>query len=115
MPYRAPRICACGIKVAFGNRCACQIRKAAARKARHDRNRASASARGYDGAWRRARAEYLRANPTCRRCGAPATVVDHIEPHKGNRALFWNRANWQPLCDHCHNRAKQAEEKRAGA
>ena len=37
-------------------------------------------------------------------------LVDHIMPHKGNMALFWNRANWQPLCNHCHSQAKQAQE-----
>ncbi|TPW30330.1 HNH endonuclease, partial [Martelella alba] len=46
-----------------------------------------------------------------RRCGAPAVVVDHIRPHRGNDDLFWDRANWQPLCRHCHNSAKQAEER----
>lgn len=32
-----------------------------------------------------------------------ATVVDHITPHKGDKALFWQRANWQPLCKRCHD------------
>ncbi|MGJ3264872.1 MAG: HNH endonuclease signature motif containing protein [Salinarimonas sp.] len=114
MPTRAPHLCPCGHAVAFGERCTCQKRQDAARKARADRTRPNASERGYDAAWRKARAEFLRANPTCRRpgCGEPANVVDHIEPHRGNRALFWNRANWQPLCASCHSGAKQAEERR---
>jgi 5-methylcytosine-specific restriction endonuclease McrA len=85
------------------------------RKTRHDRNRPSASARGYDHSWRQARAQFLASNPTCRKCGThPATVVDHIMPHKGNKALFWNRANWQPLCVRCHSSLKQSEERRSG-
>ncbi|WP_223866012.1 HNH endonuclease [Salipiger aestuarii] len=43
-------------------------------------------------------------------CGAPATVVDHIQPHKGDKALFWDRNNWQPICKHCHDRCKQLNE-----
>ena len=41
----------------------------------------------------------------------PATVVDHIVPHKGDMALFWDKSNWQGLCAHCHNSHKQRREK----
>ncbi|ORE90148.1 HNH endonuclease [Aurantimonas sp. 22II-16-19i] len=111
MPHKPARLCACGYKVAADVLCACQTKRARERKARFDARRPSSSERGYDRAWQRASAEYRRANPTCRRCGAPATLVDHIEPHRGNMRLFWNRANWQPLCTACHSGAKQAEEK----
>lgn len=40
-----------------------------------------------------------------------ATVVDHITPHRGDKALFWDSANWQSLCAECHSRFKQIEEK----
>jgi 5-methylcytosine-specific restriction endonuclease McrA len=40
-----------------------------------------------------------------------ATVVDHITPHKGDAALFWDPANWQPLCKRCHDSTKQRLEK----
>jgi 5-methylcytosine-specific restriction protein A len=39
----------------------------------------------------------------------PAAVVDHITPHGGDEALFWDRDNWQPLCKPCHD-AKTARE-----
>ncbi|WP_317617964.1 HNH endonuclease [Rhodobacter capsulatus] len=42
-----------------------------------------------------------------------ASVVDHITPHRGNKALFWDRYNWQALCKPCHDRVKQRQE-RAG-
>ena len=112
MATAAPHICGCGHVVAHGERCACQRRRDTERKARHDAARPSASARGYDRTWRQARADYLMRNPTCRKCAAPATVVDHIQPHKGNMALFWNPANWQPLCVSCHSRIKQSEDRR---
>jgi len=115
MPFAPPRICPCGHKTPHGALCACQERRQRDRKARFDRTRPSARARGYDARWDAEREEFLALNPTCRRCPAPATVVDHVMAHRGNQALFWNRANWQSLCAPCHNRSKQAEEHRKGA
>lgn len=112
MPMRAPRLCRCGNRVAIGARCPCEQREDRARKARFDATRPSSSARGYDRAWERARAEFLRAHRYCRRCGKAAGVVDHIVPHKGDQALFWDRTNWQALCVRCHSGAKQSEERR---
>lgn len=54
---------------------------------------------------------------TCRRCGmtydSPALVADHIQPHRGDRELFFARSNLQCLCATCHNRDKQREERAA--
>ena len=41
-----------------------------------------------------------------------ATVVDHIKPHRGDRRLFWDSDNWQPLCAPHHSSTKQREEHR---
>ncbi|MCB1928276.1 MAG: HNH endonuclease [Rhodocyclaceae bacterium] len=70
----------------------------------------------YGQRWRKARREHLRAHPLCIFCQqqghtTPATVVDHITPHRGDMKLFWNRRNWQSLCETCHNAAKQALER----
>lgn len=78
--------------------------------------RGSASSRGYGARWRRARAAFLAEHPLCadhqaRGLVAAATVVDHIVPHRGDQALFWDRANWQPLCKGCHDSQKQSIEK----
>ncbi len=69
--------------------------------------------RGYTGAWRKARAAYLRAHPLCEcdECKAlgrvlPATVVDHIKPHRGDMSLFWDRTNWQAMSKPCHDRKR---------
>ena len=112
MPRKPPRLCACGYRVAAGMQCPCERKSAAERKARFDRKRPGSSARGYTGAWARARAAFLRRNPACAMCAAPATTVDHITPHRGDAARFWDRANWQPLCTRCHNSAKQRAERR---
>jgi 5-methylcytosine-specific restriction protein A len=52
---------------------------------------------------------FLEQYPLCRRCESlgivtAATVVDHVIPHKGDQVKFWDRGNWQPLCEACHNR-----------
>lgn len=112
MPYRAPRLCRCGNVVPNGVLCACQVQANRDRRARHDRHRPSARARGYNHEWRKARTAYLAMHLRCVRCGKPATVVDHITPHKGNDRLFWDRTNWQPLCASCHSKHKQREERR---
>ena len=73
-----------------------------------DRLRGNATKRGYDAKWRRARKLFLQRHPLCANCLSqgivtPATVVDHIVPHRGDRALFWDENNWQPLCKNCHD------------
>jgi 5-methylcytosine-specific restriction endonuclease McrA len=112
MPFKAPHICSCGKIVAADVRCECQRAGDAARKARFDRTRPSARARGYDAEWQRERAIFLSADPICRGCGAPANTVDHVIPHKGDKRLFWDRSNWQPLCTTCHNRHKQRADRK---
>lgn len=112
MPMKAPRICSCGKVVPAGVQCSCQKAQDKARKAAHDKRRPSARERGYTAEWDKARAEYLLAYPSCKRCGARATLVDHVTPHKGNQTLFWDRRNWQALCTPCHSGAKQSEERR---
>lgn len=71
--------------------------------------------RGYGYRWQKAREQYLLANPLCVYCArqgrtAAASVVDHIEPHRGDQNLFWDQSNWQALCKLCHDSVKQAEE-----
>ena len=82
-------------------------------------SRSNAHDRGYTGAWRRARLAYLNTHPLCVYCQqagriTAATVVDHIQPHRGDKVLFWARANWQALCQPCHDRHK-AKLERSGA
>lgn len=84
---------------------------------RTEERRGSAHDRGYGARWRRARAAYLRQHPLCVCCRAngrivAATLVDHVEPHRGDMAKFWNSSNWQALDDNCHNRIKAVLEQR---
>ena len=65
--------------------------------------------------WRRhLRPRQLLQEPWCRICAAQgrrvrATVVDHIQPHRGDRALFLDPGNLQSLCKNCHDRKTALE------
>jgi len=77
----------------------------------------SAAHRGYGSKWQKASKRFLEAHPLCVRCMADgqyvrATVVDHIVPHRGDMRLFWDEANWQPLCKPCHDRKTGEEDSR---
>lgn len=41
-----------------------------------------------------------------------AAVVDHIRPHRGNPALFWDERNLRAVCKQWHDSEKQRLEKR---
>ena len=74
-----------------------------------DRLRGGAAARGYDSRWQKARDLFLKQHPLCAFCQAegkivPATVVDHIIPHRGDQTLFWDQSNWEALCKDCHDK-----------
>jgi 5-methylcytosine-specific restriction protein A len=63
--------------------------------------------------WRRLRAQVLADEPLCVDSAArgvlePSTTADHITPHRGDVALFWDRGNLQALCHACHSRKTQA-------
>lgn len=68
----------------------------------------------YGHAWRKRRARQLQLHPLCRMCldvdarATPATVADHIFPHRGDPVLF--AGPLQSLCASCHNSRKQALE-----
>lgn len=54
-------------------------------------------------------------HPLCRICElagrvTPASVVDHITPHKGDASLMWGQSNWQALCKPCHDHKTATED-----
>lgn len=79
-------------------------------------SRPSAHQRGYTKDWSRAAKVYLAENPLCLHCYklgrfTAATQVDHIRPHKGDKELFWDVHNWQPLCHSCHSVKTNTQDK----
>lgn len=81
----------------------------------HAGDRASAFERGYSRRWQMVRKQFLVKHPLCALCEqsgklTSATVVDHIQPHRGDEALFWDERNWQPLCKKCHDRKTRTLE-----
>ncbi len=97
---------ACGKLVPKGK---CDCGKAKANLVPPTLKRESATKRGYNHNWQKARLAFLQKHPLCCMCEqegmvTPATVVDHIKPHKGDQELFWDRSNWQPVCRTHHNK-----------
>lgn len=71
--------------------------------------------RMYSWNWRKYSQNYIKAHPLCRICLEdgkiiPATEVDHIIPHKGDKDLFWAEDNHQALCKPCHSRKTVLED-----
>ena len=83
------------------------------------RTQRPASIRGYGKRWQEVSRGHLRKYPRCgdrppsapatlhSRCKAerrivPATVTDHIVPHRGDYTLMWAESNRQSLCASCH-------------
>lgn len=67
--------------------------------------------------WRKASRDYRRSHPVCELCRDEGRVslaqcVDHIEPHYGDPAKFWDVNNWQSACKPCHSRKTWQEMKR---
>lgn len=57
----------------------------------------------------------LNQEPLCRLClksgkETPSTVADHIEPHKNDLKLFYDRENLQGVCASCHSGIKRVSE-----
>lgn len=71
--------------------------------------------------WQRLRwCVLVRDGFACGKCGVIETetrklVADHVRPHRGDEALFWDEGNLQTLCAPCHGSAKQREEVRGKA
>ena len=78
--------------------------------------RPTAARRGYDARWHPAIAAYKDIHPWCIGCWVigvrrETEVVDHVVPHRGDPALFWCEANWQPSCAWHHGAIKPALER----
>lgn len=116
MPARAPHPCAAPSCPALTHARYCPTHAQRAQQVgrMQDRARGTAAARGYNSRWQRYRLVYLAAHPLCATCAhrdrvTAATVVDHIQPHRGDHKLFWGPANHQALCQPCHH-TKTARE-----
>lgn len=104
MPNRAPRECnesGCR-ELVVGSYC--PKHEAKARKARDeyfDAKRGTAAQRGYDARWRRIRAAFLKAHPSCSRCPNPSAEAHHrVELRKGGTNEW---SNLEALCKPCHS------------
>lgn len=76
--------------------------------------RPPSSQRGYSGEWRKVRAVKLDRDPSCERCGAPATDVDHDPPLADLVAAGVadpHADRWlHSLCHSCHSRKTATQD-----
>lgn len=89
-------------------------------KGRCDKHRSEAEAkrgnstqRGYDSAWRKTRAEYLRVHPFCQDeagCIEPATDVHHIDGLGPRGPLGHDFDNLMALCHAHHSQITSREQ-----
>ena len=92
--------------------------KAKAAKVREQRRLERAgnnNERGYTYRWYKLRNRFIAQHPYCEECMKQgkivmATDVDHITPHKGDRALLFDEKNLQSLCHACHSRKTARED-----
>ena len=117
MPKAAKRMCAqpgCAAVVSEGQYCpwhyhltqVMEMGNIKNNSKKFDRYKRGPAEPGNRARWRRARPPILLERPLCASCQAAghtvsATVVDHVLPHGGDDAMFWDVSNWQPLCHDC--------------
>jgi 5-methylcytosine-specific restriction protein A len=83
---------------------------------RYDRERGTATERGYNSRWTRYSILYRKKNPLCVECLKEDLIVgsqhtDHIIAVTGpNDPLFWEPTNHQALCQPCHSRKTVLED-----
>lgn len=81
-----------------------------------DARRGTASQRGYNSRWYKARKTVLKREPLCRVSDqlngitAAAQVLDHWYPASGLSWLFWERKLWVPMTKRMHDSWKQDVE-----
>lgn len=76
--------------------------------AEYDKNRPTATGRGYGATWRKTRQLVLHRDPFCRHCQrAASTEVDHIVPKRDGGQD--TEDNLQGLCKPCHSRKTATE------
>lgn len=138
MPIAAPKPCAqCGTLTYKG--AYCDKHKKVKQKLA-DSTRKSSTQRGYGYRWQKLSKAYLKSHTlcACANCQAEikkqrllldladtkednyylsikipslaANVVDHKKPHRGDMKLFWDRTNWQPMNEICHNKKTATED-----
>jgi 5-methylcytosine-specific restriction protein A len=80
------------------------------RKAKYEKTRINPHKWMYNSkGWKTLRTRHLKQYPLCSICALPANHVDHIIPHEGDTALFYDAGNLQSMCS-SHHSAKTARE-----
>lgn len=104
MPSAPPTLCRCGSPRAAGQPCP----RCGGGRRQQDRARGTRTQRGYDNAWLRFSAAYLRANPLCVFClergiTTAATEVHHRVKLRERSDLKFEPSNLAAACKPCHS------------
>lgn len=119
MPYAAKKPCAhsgCRALVQSGSGSLCALhRTEKTRLYNQQPERAKAKSLYATKQWQDIRRLVLRSSPLCVVCKkagrfVAAEHVDHIKPHKGDEATFFDVENLQSLCKPCHSRKTVTED-----
>jgi len=83
-------------------------------KPKYERGKSREYQHLYNYRWMKYSKARLRRYPLCVEClkqgkTTPATVTDHIKPHKGSRHLFWDYKNHASMCKTCHDKKTATE------
>lgn len=114
MPTRASKLCSKCSSLAFRQGMCMKHYKEYRAKQEQDRDNKWLYLY-HDRRWLELRAQQLADEPLCINCKiqhrlTPATVADHVIPHKGDPKLFFDLDNLQSLCKPCHDRKTSRED-----
>lgn len=81
------------------------------RKAFLDTQRPNSVDRGYDAAWKKCRALFVKVHPVCSvpGCGKQTSDVDHVQSVRDRPDLRLSWSNLRPFC-HPHHSARTAKD-----
>jgi 5-methylcytosine-specific restriction protein A len=117
MPTKPPRPCAkSNCPELTTDRSGYCIKHLKGNRQQYDKDRGTATHRGYDARWAEYSRLYRMEHPLCVNCGKQGRVaashcVDHIVPVSGpDDPLFWEPSNHEALCTPCHSIKTAAED-----
>jgi 5-methylcytosine-specific restriction protein A len=106
MAHRPIKLCAkpgCN-ELTRGKYCEDHEREDLDRNNANDKDRRSASKRGYDRTWQKARLMYLRRNPLCAKCRTHLDLQVHHKVPISEGGSRLDPKNLETLCGTCHKK-----------
>jgi len=114
MPSKAAKFCAKCSRLAVSGGL-CEVHQKQSQQQAYQRRDNKWLYLYHDPQWDRLRDAQLAKDPFCAECRGehlltPASVADHIKPHKGDPKLFYDADNLQSMCKQHHDRKTAKED-----